>query len=173
MHQEYAQSPFPNTYWVENGKLLAGPSPFSSDRIVRKQQVSSLVEVGVATIIDLTMPSEQAAVRVPFERLQQRGVWVNVPLLNGGTPSAEWVQAVLDMIDSHNTRGRLVYVHCLGGLGRTGCVVGCWLVRHDQVTGEQAIDRLSQLRQAQPNAQSASPETAGQRKLVRSWRKGR
>lgn len=26
--------------------------------------------------------------------------------------------------------GQTVYVHCYGGIGRTGTVVGCWLVRH-------------------------------------------
>ena len=31
-----------------------------------------------------------------------------------------------------------VYVHCWGGIGRTGTVVGCWLVRHG-MTGDEAL----------------------------------
>ena len=41
--------------------------------------------------------------------------------------------------------GGTVYVHCWGGIGRTGTVVGCWLVRHGLDEGD-AIARIAALR---------------------------
>ena len=38
--------------------------------------------------------------------------------------------AVLDAIDIALCEGHGVYIHCWGGVGRTGTVVGCWLKRH-------------------------------------------
>ena len=55
--------------------------------------------------------------------------------------------AILDAIDTSLTGGRLVYVHCWGGVGRTGTVVGCWLLRHGLATRDAVLDTLAQLRQ--------------------------
>ena len=45
-------------------------------------------------------------------------------------------------IDEAMSAGKAVYVHCWGGVGRTGTVVGCWLVRHGR-TGEQALEQIA------------------------------
>ena len=46
--------------------------------------------------------------------------------------------SILDAIDAALDGGKTVYVHCWGGVGRTGTVVGCWLVRHGK-TGDEAL----------------------------------
>jgi protein-tyrosine phosphatase len=61
-----------------------------------------------------------------------------------------------------------VYVHCWGGFGRTGTVVGCHLVRHGR-SGAAALARLNELRRETPYAAHPSPEREAQRALVRSW----
>ena len=45
-------------------------------------------------------------------------------------------------VDDALGEGRTVYVHCWGGIGRTGTVVGCWLVRHG-LTGRGALDQIA------------------------------
>ena len=55
------------------------------------------------------------------------------------------MNAVLDMLDTALQAGQAVYLHCWAGIGRTGTVVGCYLVRHG-LTGEQALARLVTLR---------------------------
>ena len=69
---------------------------------------------------------------------------------------------ILDSIDASLAAGEVVYVHCLAGIGRTGTVIGCYLVRHG-LSGEEALARVEALR-------GAGPETPEQRELVRSWR---
>ena len=51
--------------------------------------------------------------------------------------SAEAVATILDAIDVALAQGRTVDVRCWGRIGRTGAVVGCWLVRHG-LTGDGA-----------------------------------
>ena len=70
---------------------------------------------------------------------------------------------ILDALDSALAAGHTVYLHCHGGRGRTGTVVGCWLVRHG-LTGEQALDRIADLR-----GDDESPETDEQRAFVLNW----
>jgi len=79
-----------------------------------------------------------------------------------GTPSRRTMTEILDRIDDLLGEGAVVYVHCAAGIGRTGTVVGCYLVRHG-ATGEEAIATVTRLR-------GAGPETAGQRRFVLGWR---
>ena len=76
----------------------------------------------------------------------------------------------LDAIDEAIESGETVYVHCFGGIGRTGTVVGCYLVRHG-MTGVEALDQIAQLRQGTPEGWQVSPETEEQREMVLSpWK---
>ena len=66
-----------------------------------------------------------------------------------GTPTAGHVMQILDDIDAVRADGGTVYVHCWGGVGRTGTVVGCLLVRHG-LDGGDAIARIAELRREIP-----------------------
>ena len=56
--------------------------------------------------------------------------------------SPKFMAATLDAIDSAISDGNTVYVHCWAGVGRTGTVVGCWLVRHGK-TGDEALAQIA------------------------------
>ena len=77
---------------------------------------------------------------------------------------------ILDAIDDAVERGRIVYVHCYGGVGRTGTVVGCYLVRHGR-SGEEALAAIAEWRRNTPDGWRNSPETREQRELVLNWRR--
>jgi protein-tyrosine phosphatase len=62
-----------------------------------------------------------------------------------------------------------VYVHCHAGIGRTGTVAACWLVRQGRAPSD-ALAELQRLRRDTRDAASASPETAAQRAFVAAWR---
>ena len=78
--------------------------------------------------------------------------------------------AILDAIDESLAAGKPTYIHCWGGVGRTGTVVGCWLLRHGLAEPSSVLDVLMRLRnQDQERGQRMSPETGEQQKFVRQW----
>jgi protein-tyrosine phosphatase len=70
----------------------------------------------------------------------------NFPIPDFDVPSINLMKKILDTIDGQLERGHNVYVHCIGGIGRTGTTVACHLIRHG-LTGEEAMAELQSLRQ--------------------------
>ena len=128
-----ASTPTPDSYWVEPGRLLAGAYP---------RELAPFRTAGVTAFLDLS------------------GGEYGIPDLS--CPSRETRIRILDGIDELLAAGEVVYVHCLAGIGRTGTVVGCHLVRRG-MNGPDALATVERLR-------GAPPETAAQRRLVREWR---
>jgi len=152
--------PMPTHYAVGDG-LLAGAYPGTEDA------PKALARAGVTLFVDLTHPSDPLD---GYEALLEGARRVAHPIPDMGTPTAGQVMRILDDIDTARAEGGTVYVHCFGGVGRTGTVIGCWLVRHG-LDGGDAVARIAQLR-AGIAGDRPSPETAGQVALVRGWRRG-
>ena len=78
---------------------------------------------------------------------------------------------ILDLIDEELESNRNVCVHCWGGVGRTGTVVGCHLVRHG-MTGDEALSRIEKwwTKMEKRLRLPRSPETEEQRRFVSEWR---
>jgi protein-tyrosine phosphatase len=53
-----------------------------------------------------------------------------MPIRDFGVPTEEQMRGILDAIDEAVADRHTVLVHCRGGIGRTGTVVGCWMRRH-------------------------------------------
>jgi protein-tyrosine phosphatase len=78
-------------------------------------------------------------------------------------------KAILDEIDERVAKAELVYLHCWGGIGRTGLIVGCWLARHG-LEGRAALECLRELWKHCPkSATRKSPETAQQEEYIIHW----
>jgi hypothetical protein len=164
---ENVQRPIEHCYWVIPGKLLAGEYPGALDKSVALQRIQALASAGVAAYVDLTQESdglESYSEFVQPAHYQRFGIRdVSIP------DSARTTRAILDSIDQHLAAGRLVYVHCWGGVGRTGVIVGCWLARHG-LSGNAAVERLAELwKQCPKSAKRKSPETRAQVDFIKGW----
>lgn len=165
----------PNAYWVPPAQLLAGPYPCAADLDAANQQVAALLRAGVDFILDLTEPGEyNLRAYAPLLNAQAAAAGLHVarhshPIPDLGVPSPVQMRHILDRIDGALHAGRTVYVHCFGGIGRTGTVVGCYLVRQG-MSGEEALKTITRLRRDLPKSDRPSPETRAQRALVRTWR---
>ena len=93
------------------------------------------------------------------------------PIVDLSIPTVEATVEILDGIDRCLEAGRNVYVHCWGGIGRTGTIVACWLVRHQYATPADVLDVLQELRlgDAGTGLTRVSPETREQLGFVTDW----
>ena len=167
--------PLPNSYWVRPGRFAAGEYPGDLDPCHAATKLKALLRAGINHFIDLTGAGELR----PYHNIAERearlvGVRVGYerfPIADAGVPgSREWMAVILDAIDAALDDGKTVYVHCWGGVGRTGTVVGCWLVRH----GESGTSALEQVAERWRGVEKvcripASPETQGQVEYVFNW----
>jgi hypothetical protein len=111
----------------------------------------SEISADVDLVVDLTEEGELPAYACSCERRR-------MPIRDFSVPTREELGAVLDAIDAALAEGRTVFVHCRGGIGRTGTVIGCWLRRHG-ASADEAFAKLD-----------GRPETDEQRALIRNWR---
>ncbi len=160
--------PLPSaSYWVEPAWLAAGAYPGAP------ADLSVLITAGIGGFVDLTPPSEFGGYAEEAMRLAREAgrdaVHRRIPITDFGVPQAETMRAILDAIDDSIAARRAVYVHCHAGIGRTGTVVACWLVRHGRAPAE-AFAELQRLRRLTRDAAAASPETDAQRAFVAAWR---
>jgi predicted protein tyrosine phosphatase len=167
--------PLADSYWVVAGLLLAGEYPGARNEAQARQKLDVLLDAGVRQFVDLTETGEYNL--VPYWPLVQqlaaaRGLEVahcRLAIPDMSIPSTRHMSTILDAIDGALAEGRPVYVHCFGGIGRTGTVVGCYFVRHG-LDAERALAEIARRRADTPDGYRHSPETEDQRRMVQNWR---
>ena len=165
MFRDCRQVPIrPASYWIEPSRFAAGEYP-------------DALAAGVNDVIDLTEDDEGV---VPYAHILARlsgDLAVSTsrcrfPIPDESVPATicDMVR-ILDEIDTALSARRVVYLHCRGGVGRTGTAVGCWLVRHGR-TGEDALAHLAELWRGVARAfgMPRSPQTREQENYIRGWR---
>lgn len=160
--------PIKHCYWVSSGKLLAGEYPRDIDNESSVEKINALVKAGITAFIDLTGEHEGL---LPYSGMLDAVSYQRFPVEDLSVPeSVEVTTAILNSIDNHISQGRTVYLHCWGGVGRTGTIVGCWLARHG-LEGLAAFDRLQELwMQCPKSAYRHSPETEEQKQYILQWK---
>ena len=166
--------PITESYWVEPGKFLAGEYPGKFNAEETRQRVDALLEAGFTTFIDLTKPNETIPyIRIMNEQAKYYEIDVqhhSYPIGDFGLPTPEKMLKILNKIDKALQENKKIYLHCWGGIGRTGTTVGCYLVRHGK-TGEEALKQLAAWWRSVPKSQIHvhSPETRDQADFILNW----
>lgn len=172
--------PFRHCYWVIPGKFMAGgyPGGRSPDRAA--DNLKRLLASGIRIVINLMKPEELCCCRNMSGRYEDqldevansRGISVDVihmPIKDTWIPSRLEMCHILDTIDQAVENAKPVYLHCWGGRGRTGTVVGCYLARHGIAEGREIFSMIRKLRNDTDDRDLPSPETFRQVELVGSW----
>ena len=169
------ERPMENSYWIEAGRFAAGEYPGHWDPVWASEKVRKLLDAGIDHFIDLTEAGElEPYSGIVAKEARRRGSdigWERHPIVDLSVPSSpRQMVRILDAIDAALGDGKTPYIHCWGGVGRTGTTVGCWLVRHGR-TGEEALRRIADWWQGMEKIyyHPRSPETREQREYVRSW----
>ena len=131
------ERPILDAYWVSPGRVLAGEYPGSVDLEDAWPKLRWLLETGVSAFVDLTESGELEpylkVLAAEADRLGAAPEHQRRPIRDASTPTVEAMTEILDAIDATVESGKVVYLHCMAGLGRTGVVVGCYLVRPRKV----------------------------------------
>lgn len=157
-----------HAFWIKACELLGGEYPNVKGAKEAPPILRSLMDAGVDCFIDLTEDGELE----PYAHFLEGQEHLRLPIRDVSVPRSNAVmKAILDAIDSRLESGKSVYVHCWGGIGRTGTVAGCWLARH----GEE--DPLQTLHTHWVNSLKAkrgkySPETEEQYRFIEAWKAG-
>jgi hypothetical protein len=166
--------PIPESYWVVPGRLLAGEYPGLSAQELTRKRIDAFLENGFQTFIDLTRTNELAPyVRMLTEQANAYGIEVShrrFSIGDFGLPTPEQMNVILDTIEESIQAGQKIYLHCWGGIGRTGTTVGCYLVRQG-MSGKAALTQLADWWRSVPKSRYHlhSPETLEQMNFILNW----
>ena len=183
------EAPLPRSYWVLPGKLLAGGYPGrgrggtpegsgTAEPHSAFPALKALLGSGVDAFLDLTAPDEEVGAPRYAELLGSAASAGGSPAERRSAPQDDMsanpssVSRVLVELGSMLAAGRTVYLHCVGGLGRTGTVVGSFLVERGLAAPDEALALIAALRAGTDKPGAESPQTDDQRALVESTRPG-
>jgi hypothetical protein len=174
--------PIDNSYQVSETGLHAGEYPGvppGAPAEALEGRLAQFLDAGITAFIDLTDPADPLEPYEPALRTlaARRGVEVHYArhtIRDMDVCDDAHMRGVLGAIDDHLAAGRNVYVHCWGGVGRTGIAVGCWLVERGR-SGDEALSEVLRLfhtmspEKVRDHGSWGSPQTNAQRAMVRRW----
>lgn len=115
--------------------MIVGAFPFARD-------VQAMYDDGVRAVVNTCEEYEG-----PQTEYQQLGIeQFHMPTTDFTHPKLDDIQRAVRFIQSHAQQGGTVYIHCKAGRARSATVAACWLIKHREMSGEQAQQLLLEKR---------------------------
>lgn len=163
-----------HAWWADReGTVLAGEYPGDKSAAAStRRKLSLLIASGVGAIIDLTHDTDGLASYEEQMRevAAERGAQLRRiahPILDVNVTTAEHYDRIVDDMEAELSAGRKVFIHCWGGVGRTGTVVGIWHVRRG-LDPTAALERIADARRGTRKKDRVAPETPRQVEAIRA-----
>jgi len=132
---------------VIEGKLAGCGLPVTDD------EFEWLVERGIKSIVTVR------EVPLPKDWFDGNDVsYLHLKVEDFGAPSIEELDAAVKFIEEQLQKSRPVMVHCAAGKGRTGTILAAYLVKNEELSAKEAIEKLRTIRPG--SVQSVVQETA-------------
>ena len=128
--------------WVIENKLAGSGIPTSID------EVQWIIEQGVKSIV--TIREEPLA-----DNWIKDVNYLHVMSNDMGVPEFNDLTHTIDFIHRRITNKEPVLVHCLAGMGRTGVVLACYLVKYQNMSADEATQKI---REERPGSIQSYPQ---------------
>jgi atypical dual specificity phosphatase len=147
LYSQFSSRPT-NFSWVINNGLAGSGLPLSFD------QFQWLVKNGIRTLVtvrEIPLPlqwiSNRDITNVHFEDKNFEKVnYLHLRVEDYHAPSVQEIDSTVKFIENEIVAKRPVLVHCAAGKGRTGTILGAYLLKKGNLSAKDAITRIRNLR---------------------------
>ena len=166
--EAFVSRPLHQSYYID-GKLFAGEYPGDKYEEQAEAKLKIMHHFGVRHFVDLT---EEGELRPYRQLLPSDTSYLRFPIRDVNVPkSVEAVHQLIDKMEYLMQQDGYTYLHCWGGVGRTGTIVACYEARQmEEPTLEKALAVMRSRFSKMPKASHRkSPETQEQIDFVRRF----
>ena len=131
-----------NFSWLIENKLAGSAIPTSIDEVqwAKDQGVKSIVTIREEPLDDKWIKDVN---------------YLHVSSNDMGVPEFDDLVNAVDFVHKRITNEEPVMVHCLAGLGRTGTILACYLVKYQKMSPDDAIQKV---RKERPGSIQSFPQ---------------
>lgn len=165
----FPRKPILNSYLAMD-RIYAGEYPRDLDETKSMAKIKQFEKFGITHFVDLT---EEGELRPYSQMLNPRMQHIRFPIKDVSVPkSTESVKELIKQIKEilNADENNKVYIHCWGGVGRTGVIVGCLLSDQYNYNYEETMRALTQAFSGCPkSAYRETPETIEQCEFIAKY----
>ena len=128
LHGKITKEPT-NFSWLIENKLAGSGMPTTFD------EFEWVLNQGVKSVVTMT---ENALPESWVEDVN----YLHVPTTDLSAPEINKIKVAVDFIHKQINNKEAVMVHCAAGMGRTGTILACYLIKYQKYTAKKAIEKL-------------------------------
>ncbi|MFN3654715.1 MAG: dual specificity protein phosphatase 23 [Candidatus Nitrosotenuis sp.] len=154
IHGKIAKRPT-NFSWLLNDVLAGSGMPTSFEEInwIKKQGVKSIVTM-----------TEQGLPDAWIQGIE----YLHIPTEDLTAPALEKIDVAVDFIAERIRNKEPVMVHCAAGIGRTGTILASYLIKYQNMSAKEAIEKVREERPGSIQSESQELAVSMYEKFVKS-----